>query len=310
MKFFLLLFSCLLLTGCQWKESFTGDSSTTVENLPSFSPTFTLKEGIELPSAPETFEEIVAVLERMVVEDVMYMEVPYPYDLVDLGLYESYLYAYQRAYQKVNATHIEYTSNTMVYYTGYKKDDSGNFFMALERDDERYTETEIMEQNAYFRQRVQEIFDYLKESGQYTENKTEMEQIKVLYDFTAGHLSYDYDYEYADSAFTAYGAVTVQQVVCQGYVALFNALLRLAGFQAEGVIGVSMDSGERHIWTQVKLGDTWHYFDPTYGDRPTWTAEEGDLQFNYTYFDMTEETMLYDRKITHYQVNNDTLILP
>lgn len=297
----LFLLCTLLLSACEPSEIIP-------EPLVAFPSTFQLTEDLTLPSAPDTFQEIIQVMENMVEHDVMSMEVPYPCNLIELGIYSSYEYAYRRAYQNVNATHIEYTSNTRQYLTGYRIDTQGNFFMTFSRQDPLYSQEDISHQNEFFRQEVQAIFQELQDQEIFSFQMPPLDQIKVLFDFTMSHLSYDY--EIPEISFTAYGTVTVQKVVCQGYVALFNALLKLAGFQAEGVIGTATDNGEGHIWTRVLLDDGWHHFDPTFADRPTWTPDQGELLYNYVYFDMTEETMLYDRNITHYLVNNETLTLP
>lgn len=270
--------------------------------------TFTLKAGIELPTSPDTYEEILYTIQTMVEEDVMSLSVPYHVNLLELGLFDAYEFAYSRAYQHVNATHMEFTSNTSGYQIGYHITALGDFTLTFERSDANYGLETIREQNEYFRQEVDIYFNSLLESGRFSWEMDEMSQIKALFDFTLEHLSYDFSLK--PISFTAYGAVTTQEVVCQGYVALFNALLKKANFQAEGVIGTSFENGEGHIWTRVNLGDTWHYFDPTYADRPSYTIEEGDLLYNYTYFDMSQDIMLYDRTTTHYLVNSDTLVLP
>lgn len=303
MKPLLPFLALLMLVSCTPEAFF----EETVEATP-FPTTFTLKEGITFPSAPDTYEEILELMELMVVEDVMEMKIPYPVNLNQLEMFPAYEYAYQHAYQHINSTHIELTSNTPTYYTGYHINTEGDFYITFSRESKDYPLSEVYTQNDFFRAEVTRYFQEMLDSGVYSYDLSPIEQIKVLFDFTVGELSYDFSLQ--DISFLAYGAVTVKSVVCQGYVALFNALLKEAGFQAEGVIGYSTDNGEPHIWTKVLLDDNWHYFDPTYADRPTWTAEEGELLCNYTYFDMTEETMLYDRKTTRYSINNNTLVLP
>ncbi len=305
MKYVTLLCAFLLLTGCDTEMIPTIASTTTT---PSYSATFTLKEGLELPSAPNTYDEIRNLLITMVEEDVMSMEIPYPVNLLELGMQESYALAFNTAYQHVNATHIELTSNTGIYYTGYRRDENGNFFFCFSREHSSYTQEEVLAQNQFFREEITRIFQELQDNGTFTRDLEPLEQVRVLFEFTTDYLSYDYGLE--DISFLAYGAVTKRHVVCQGYVALLNGLLKEADFQAEGVMGHSTDNGEGHIWTRVLLDDTWHYFDPTYADRPTWTAEKGEVLYNDTYFDMSQDTMLYDRTATRYAVSDETLVLP
>lgn len=299
-----LIFSAIicvfLITGCAPEEL--------LPPVPDCPPTFTLKEGVELPTSPDTYDDILFTIQTMVEEDVMSMKVPYRVNLLELDLFSAYEFAYSRAYQHVNATHMEFTSNTSGYQIGYHITQLGEFNLTFQRSDSNYSLETIREQNDFFRQEVDRYFAELTESGRFSFELTEMEQIQVLFDFTMEQLTYDFSLQ--PISFTAYGAVANKEVVCQGYVALFNALLKKANFQAEGVIGTSFENNEGHIWTRVKLGDTWHYFDPTYADRPSYTLEDGELLYNYTYFDMSQDTMLYDRTTTHYLVNSDTLVLP
>lgn len=294
------LLCCTLLTSCWQEEVFVP--------TPVFASTFTLKEGIELQSSPDTYEEILYMIERMVEEDVMEIKVPYHVNLLELDLFDAYEYAYSRAYQNINATHIEFTSNTSGYQIGYHISAEGAFYMTFSRSDKEYPMTEILEQNRVFTEEVDRLFQELIDTGRYSNEMSEMDRIKVLFDFTMEYLTYDFSFQ--PISFTAYGAVTVREVVCQGYVAFFNALLKKGGFEVEGVIGNCFITDEGHIWTRVKLGDVWYYFDPTYGDRPSFSPTEGELLYNYTYFDMSQETMLYDRTTTYYMVNSATLVLP
>lgn len=288
-----------LLSACQEEETAV---------VAPFPTTFTLTEGVSLPTSPNTYQEILAMMTAMVEHGVMEMRVPYQHNLLDLDIYTSYEYAYSRAYQNVNATHIEYTSNTSSYHIGYSILADGSFFMTFSRTDKAFTLDEILHQNQVFEEEVDIAFQMLCDSGLYSDEMSEIDRVRVIFDYVLSELSYDFTFQ--PISFTAYGTVTSKKVVCQGYVALFNALLKVAGFQAEGIVGSSLEDGEGHIWSRVLVDGEWLVFDPTYADRPTWTPEEGDLPYNYTYFNLTPETILYDRTVTYYMVNNETLILP
>lgn len=296
-QLFLAIFCLFLLSACQQDE----------EDLPDpFPSTFSLKEGVEFGTNLKTYEEIVALIELMVMEDVMEIRVPYTVNLLEEDLFFSYEFAYKYAYQNVNARFIEYTCNTSRYSVGYSIDETGRFHMILSRDDGEYSLEEILAQNQYYREQITVLTAELYDSGRLSDDLDEMGRIKVVYDFVLEYLEYDYDYK--PISFTAYGAVTEQSVVCQGYVALFNSLLRELGFHVEGVIGTAFHNSEAHIWSKVKIGETWHFFDPTFGDRPTFSPEEGDLPYNYTYFDIEEDLLMRDRTTTNYLVNNATLV--
>lgn len=278
--------------------------------LVEIADTFTV-EGITFPTNPETYEDIVAMVETMVEEDILSITVPYRGDFMSPELYPSYEYAYEQAYVQVNTTHIEHTSNTSTYVIGYRTIASGEQFIFLTRSDKDFTNEEILMQNQVYREEIAKLTQELLDSGRVSKEMPELEQIKEVYLFVTEYLEYCYDYLNTPLAYTAYGAVTERKSVCQGYVALFNGLLKALGFEVEGEAGVvgiglyAMD--EAHIWSRVKLGDTWHYFDPTFGDKSTFSSEKGDLSYNMDYFDIPYEAIVRDRSTNRYGVNNSTL---
>lgn len=306
MKKLVLVMGMCLLTGCAVvTEKFL--PKTEVISVPIAS-TFTV-EGVSFPTNPSTYEEIVSMLETMVEHHILEIDVPYAGDFMNGDLYGMYELAYGKAYTQVNITHIEYTCNTSRYLIGYRLTANGEHYIYMVLSDPDFTTDEILYQQRSFQEEVALLVDKMYDDGLLYEGQTEMEILQVLYQFVTDHL--DYSYEIVPESFTGYAAVTSGRVVCQGYVALFNSLAKCLGFEAEGVAGVvgvgayAMEEG--HIWSRVKVGDEWLYFDPTFADRSSFSEESGDLSYNMEYFNMSYDDMIRDRTTTTFGFNDDVL---
>lgn len=304
------LLSLCLLTGCS--------DMSLVETMlfPNAEPpvkeiaaTFTV-EGVTFPTNPQTYEDIVDMIEIMVENDIMSIEVPYRGDFMSAELYPSYEFAYGTAYKQVNTTHMEHTSNTSTYVIGYRVEADGGHIIYLHRSDKAYTNEEILAQNQFFREEVAKLVAGLQGEGRIQDDMEDREKLEVLYQFVAEYLRYSS--EITDLSYTAYGAVFQRDVVCQGYVSLFNAMAQLMGFEAEGVSGTvglgSTNVEDGHIWSRVKVGEEWIYCDPTFGDRYSYSVDEGGKSYNMEYFDMSEDSMNRDRSTNRYGVNNAVLL--
>lgn len=289
------------LTGC---EAFITKwiPEKAAEILPIES-TFTV-EGITFPTNPQTYADIREMVQTMVEEDIFAIEVPYRGDFMTQDLFRlGYQLAYDEAYNQVNSTHIEYTSNTSSYEIGYRVTPEGYHYIRLIRSDKEYTMEEILEQNAFFREEVERLVAELMIEGRLYGGQPLREQLEVLYQFVVEYLSYSS--KITAISYTAYGAVAERETVCQGYVALFNSMAKKLGFEAEGVVGSVQ--GEGHIWSRVMVEGQWIYCDPTFGDRYAFQDGE-DLPYNMKYFDMTEDAMIRDRETKRYGISDLVLV--
>lgn len=104
----------------------------------------------------------------------------------------------------------------------------------------------------------------------------EEERMKRLYDWLAGHCTYDREafsktretsfrksgadtYEYAHNA---YGALVLGKGMCQAYTDAFLLLCHISGIEAAAVSGY-MNQSLPHVWNMVRLGNEWYHIDVT-----------------------------------------------
>lgn len=301
---FSFVLSCLFATGCQQAvDTIVPILPTATVTTPTIPTTFTV-EGMVFPTNPQTYEDIVAMIESMVENDIFSIEVPYRGDFMTSDFFSStYQPAYEKAYTQVNTTHIEYTCNTSSYEIGYRVTAEGYHTIRLIRSDKDFTQEEIKAQNQFFQEEVTRLVALLQEDGTLYDGQTPREQLEVLYQFVISYLSYAQ--EFTPLSYTGYGAVYEQSAVCQGYVALLNAMAKKIGLVAEGESGYVDDIG--HIWSRVWVEEQWLYCDPTFGDR--YAFQNGvDVAYNMDYFDMSYDAMIRDRNVNRYGFNNDVLV--
>ena len=95
-------------------------------------------------------------------------------------------------------------------------------------------------------------------SKMFTGNENGIERADIIHDYIAEIL--EYDYEYDDTAYTAYGALSTGKAVCQGYSALFNMMCKLAGVNSLAV------ANDNHMWNIVLAGNKLYHYDVTASD--------------------------------------------
>lgn len=300
----------VLLSGCEIVNylPLSKDVDTKVEVTKAFPTTFQVA-GHTLSTNMCTYQEIVELIVIMVEEDVLYVEVPYSSDFMTVELYDYYAMAFKEAYIQVNTSHIEHTSNTSRYGLKLNQSEDGHFQIFFTRSDKDFSDDEILMQNQFFREEVTRLTEWLFETEKLRDDMEDLEKVKAIFVFVTEYLNYSM--EIVPLSFTAYGAVKNQDVVCQGYTALFNALLKEIGFLAEGQSGTvglgefALDEG--HIWSRVLVEEEWLYFDVTMGDRYSSGTTEGDVLYNLDYFNMSEDFMIRNRTVNRYGFNNKLL---
>jgi hypothetical protein len=105
-------------------------------------------------------------------------------------------------------------------------------------------------------QRVNEILEAIIVSGMNDEEKE-----KVIHDWIANHVEYDYTYEER----SAYSALFLGKTVCQGYSLLMHKMLEESGVPARIVNSEAMN----HAWNMVYLCGDWYHVDVTWADQKT-----------------------------------------
>lgn len=94
-----------------------------------------------------------------------------------------------------------------------------------------------------------------------TDDMTQLEQAKAVYDYTRTHISYSGDSDKSDWEQGAYVGLTARRGDCFTYYAAARAMLTYLGIsniKVERVGGIS-----DHYWLLVDCGDGWYHFDST-----------------------------------------------
>ena len=94
-----------------------------------------------------------------------------------------------------------------------------------------------------------------------TEDMTQLEQARAVYDYTRTRISYTGDSDKSDWEQGAYVGLTARRGDCFTYYAVARAMLTALGIsniKVERVGGIS-----DHYWLLVDCGDGWYHFDST-----------------------------------------------
>lgn len=94
-----------------------------------------------------------------------------------------------------------------------------------------------------------------------TDDMSQLEQAKAVYDYTRTHIAYTGDSDKSDWEMGAYVGLTAKRGDCFTYYAVSRALLTYLGIEnikVERVGGIS-----DHYWLLVNTGDGWYHFDST-----------------------------------------------
>ena len=141
--------------------------------------------------------------------------------------------------------------------SGYSSD--GYYYLALTYTITYYTtaaQEEVLDA---------EIEEVISELGLKSQNKTNYEKVRAIYDYICGHVTYDYtNLENAEYKlkYTAYAAMINGTSVCQGYAVLFYRMALESGIDARYISGIG--NGGAHGWNIVKLGRKYYNLDATW----------------------------------------------
>ncbi len=136
-----------------------------------------------------------------------------------------------------------------------------------------------------FFEEVKQLAQQLIDEGTITQDMTEKEKARALYEWVVLNLEYDTDY--TEEGYTGYGALINRKAVCQGYTALYNSLCKLVGIQIEGIGGYAGEDNENHIWSVATLDGEEVFIDTTFGDPVP--DQKGVCDFRY--FSIDEGTL-------------------
>ena len=146
--------------------------------------------------------------------------------------------------------------------------------------------SELSEEDLFTLETAMEIIDEI-----ITDDMTDYEKEKAVYDWLVGYVSYDEDafnplgedvYEYN---YTPYGVLKYHSAICVGNATTFKLFMDMLGIDC--MIIHSTDEGE-HAWNLVCLEDEWYHVDATF-DSGTSTDTPG-----YEYFNVPDAFKLDD----------------
>jgi len=110
-----------------------------------------------------------------------------------------------------------------------------------------------------------------------TDDMTDLEKEKAVYDWIIRNVQYDFGYEY----YSAYDALYRGTTVCNGYSLLMYKMINALGMTVRIAPGQGGDG--LHAWNMVYLCGNWYHADATWDDPNT----ANDL-VNYTYFNLSD----------------------
>lgn len=164
---------------------------------------------------------------------------------------------------------------------------SNNVTLAFKRnhaeDGYGFTKTDIENNKEDFDDAVQRIIERTEKAS------SDFEKEVIIHDLLCKTAQYDseFDWDDANTVYSAYGALVNGRAVCEGYARAFKLLCQYAGIECILVTGESKGVG--HMWNMVKLEGNWYHVDVTWDDL---RAEP-----HHTYLNLTEIDILADHDI-------------
>lgn len=266
------------------------------------------EHGITFLAAPSTDEEMQEVLELMLKEGIYELSIPYPFGYFTRDRLTEYMEAYLKNYEQIGMKYIQYAcSSTHRVELRVKGGFGGKEYISIYRGGAGADLEDLRAKDEVFEGGIDLMEKKLRDAG--IEEQEELEQLKWIYVYVGQELEYAYDLP--EYAYTGYGAIVEKEAVCQGYVAIFQAICERFGFEVlgeagfvhewdEAIVGPDGNGTEgAHIWSKVYVGDQWLYFDPTFGDQKG--QENGELtEYNLDFFALTQGEMYLDRDCLEY----------
>lgn len=283
---FIVLVVCLLLAGVGFLFVFD-------QQFPG------VRAQKKLDNPPMTMESIEEKLVEMIRQGDEVLHIYYPKGALTEDTIELYKELYFMLYRELSARYIQYDSFCngvdVSFYQGHEH--SG--VLEVKRVYLYYDVEEVEEMNGYFWEEAQRRVDLLYQEGILQDGLTEMELIKIIYIYVMEHLSYTE--EIVPLSYTGYGTVTEGEVVCQGYVTLFQGMLELLGIEMWGETGyVKEGEEEKHIWSKIELDGVLYRFDPTFGDQLNEWRELSGKEYDFYYFAFDEEVLQRQYRVIDY----------
>jgi len=254
------------------------------------------KEEYTLPKDYKTEEDFVKLFLYMGVNNLLDYTVNIKDSYGELVSNQEFKTKPQNAYSNVFDKYPEYYSfaDSMSYKGNCYKNYSELEF-SIKSNSAHVRENIGLYRKSFFEE-VDTILNSFIENGDLTENMTEFEQAKFLYNWIIEYAEYDHSFD--DLSYTGYGLIANNKAVCQGYTATYNLMLKKLGISSYGIPGLVEveNTGEyEHIWTIAYLDGKRYHIDTTWGDQgdPIWN------KYSLKYFaisgDEISDTHTWDR---------------
>lgn len=223
-------------------------------------------EEVNYASEPTEAKELEKVLLYMSSNGILEHTVKYKTiginDVRDKSVYKEEV---SKAFSNVFAKYPEYFSFTN--QLAYKMSGTDSYVnITFQLRNPNFTNKQVSEMfEVFINDTTKQVVEFIEE-GKITNEMTEREKARFLYDWVI--LNTEYDYTFQSESFTGFGQITTGKAVCQGYTATYNYMCKLVGLDVYGITGQSGIGGkkEEHIWTIAVLDGEKVHIDSTWGD--------------------------------------------
>lgn len=120
----------------------------------------------------------------------------------------------------------------------------------------------------------------------------------ALHDYLVKNCQYGYPENNDEYGYRAYGALVLDEAVCNGYAEAMALLLKCVDVQATIITGEAND--QLHAWNQVNIDGKWYHLDATWND-PVPNKEDFA---GHTYFNVSDDIIKNDHTWEGKQNNN------
>lgn len=126
----------------------------------------------------------------------------------------------------------------------------------------------------------------LRAEGKIYDEMTEYAKAKAIAEWICDNVTYDTNYSGTASSYGTKAFVD-GKIICGGYTSLYNAMLRVCGIEAYGMVGWQSVDKTGHVWTIAILGGQPYVCDITFMDAADGYTADIIRRQRDTYFGMT-----------------------
>lgn len=146
------------------------------------------------------------------------------------------------------------------------------------KDFEKINPTQKLQYEKIFYNELKFIVKDLINKKIITEEMTNLQKAEFVADWILERVKFDDDYKDNQISFTGYGALINKKAVCQGYVILYDQMLRMLNVESKTISG-SATSAEKftHTWNEITVNDS-----ETYYVDLTWIKTSGEYDKFFT----------------------------